>query len=136
MPSLVGSEMCIRDSLRTEAPQVPPAARRRADRAPRAERAPAPATLLALGAGPGDRLHAPASLTLRLTRGRPLHRRRRSEGRLQHALKRVASTAEDSPGAAATPPRLQRHPSGCALVEQGWMRSSEEAARAFVKDRG
>gem|GEM_PF-454111 len=93
--------------LRTEAPQVPPAARGWQDRASRRRRAPAPAALLALGADPRRRLHAPASLTLRLTRGRPFHRRRRSGGRPWHALKRAGSTAEDVSGrrhAATTPP--------------------------------
>jgi Transposase DDE domain group 1 len=64
--------------LRTEAPQVPPAARRRADRQPLWRREAAPTARLALGADPGDRLHAPAGLTVRLTSGRPFHIRRRS----------------------------------------------------------
>jgi hypothetical protein len=79
--------------LRAQAPALPPPARRRAHRAPRARREAAPLALLALGGDARPRLHAPQGLTLRLSDGRPPGQTQALQGWPQPAFKKAAGRA-------------------------------------------
>ena len=123
--------------LRTEAPQVPPPARGGQDRASRAQGAPAPLAFLALGRGPGRRLRAPASPTLRLSDERPPGQTR---GRAKAGRSVPAEGLRTPPGSAgggAGPlPRRRRCSGGRVRGRGDQHRPSAALQKAFVKDRG